>query len=342
MKRLFRRNHLCTLPVLLLALILNLQGFHTGIVYASEKTSEKLIEEASEGEPEEASKTVEELETETESTSEAETEESQHLRDLLDILDHDFFEETGKAGETWAVSLAVPTDGEYADTNGDMQIKSASVIKVFIMATVCEKVLYPEKGQKPMEFEESWEGQLQQLLTDMITVSDNTAANTILEKLGGGDAEKGMKVVNDFCKKHGYKGTEVGRKFLEQNPKGDNYTTANDCRDILAAISEGTCVSKDASEFMYDLLKKQTRTWKLPAGLAGTGAVTANKTGELGGEYGDFVENDIAIVEADGTTYVIAVLSSDLKDNGTAQQKMQHISREVFEYLIHGASQASG
>lgn len=82
---------------------------------------------------------------------------------------------------------------------------------------------------------------------------------------------------------------------------------------------------------MYAYLKNQTRTWKLPAGLSGTGAVTANKTGELGGEYGQYVENDIAIVEDGGKAYVVCVLSGSLADNQAAMEKITRISKLVYE-----------
>ena len=234
-----------------------------------------------------------ETETEAESGTEADgwllpwpKKESEDLQKILSEVERDYLKDASARGETWAVSLADPEDESCAAVNGDVSMKSASVVKVFILAAVYDRVLYPENGKEALPFKENYEGELKQLLTDMITVSDNNASNTIPERLGQGDAQKGMDVVNGFCTRYGFDGTSVGRRFLEPDPKGDNYTTANDCMRLLYCIYSGTCVNEKASGEMYDLLKRQTRTWKLPAGLEGTGAQTANKTGELAGEYG--------------------------------------------------------
>ena len=250
---------------------------------------------------------------------------------LLEKLGEDYLFPAMEQGEQWSVSIADLDTGASGDINGDEQMASASVIKVFIMAAIYDRVCYPASEERHIYFEEQYDGELKQLITDMITVSDNNAANTLLTRLGSGDVKAGMAVVNQFCEENGYTATAVGRKFLEENPDGDNDTSANDCRNLLASIYNGTCVCEEASAKMYAYLKNQTRTWKLPAGLSGTGAVTANKTGELGGEYGQYVENDIAIVEDGGKAYVVCVLSGSLADNQAAMEKITRISKLVYE-----------
>ena len=118
--------------------------------------------------------------------------------------------------------------------------------------TACA-IRHPE--ERHISFEESYDGELKQLITDMITVSDNTAANTLLERLGNGDAMAGMAVVNEFCQENGYAQTSFGRKFLEAPTTGDNWTSANDCRNLLASIWQGTCVNAEASGKMLEYLK---------------------------------------------------------------------------------------
>ncbi|MDY3249636.1 MAG: serine hydrolase [Candidatus Choladocola sp.] len=249
---------------------------------------------------------------------------------LMETLGEDEVYPVMEQGENWAVSLKdLDTEAE-GDINGDIQMKSASVIKVFIMAAIYDRVCYPSSEDRRITINESYDGELKQLITDMITVSDNTAANTLLERLGGGDAASGMQVVNQFCAENGYMNTAVGRKFLEENPSGDNYTSANDCRDLLERIYRGTCVCPEASAKMYEYLKQQTRTNKIPAGLSGTDAVSANKTGELAGEYGDYVENDIAIVESGDSAFILCVLSQDLQDNGSAISRISEIAGKVY------------
>ncbi|MCD7884223.1 MAG: class A beta-lactamase-related serine hydrolase, partial [Lachnospiraceae bacterium] len=202
--------------------------------------------------------------------------------------------------------------------NGDAQLKSASVLKAFIMAAFYDRVLTPTSEEKRIVIEEYTEEELNSFVSKMITISDNEAANTLVTLLGEGDVRKGMDEVNAYLEENGFTGTSMGRLFLEQNPSGDNYTTSNDCMRLMESIYQGTCVSEFASAQMYDYLKQQTLTGKIPSALAGEEAIIANKTGELAGDYGDYVENDIAIVASEDESYVLCILSNDLLDNNSA------------------------
>lgn len=260
-------------------------------------------------------------------------EDQEQVNAVLEMIGEEYVYPLSDQGETWAVSLKDLVSGAQGDLNGDVQMKSASVIKVFIMAAIYDRVCYPSSEERRISYPESYDGELKQLITDMITVSDNTAANTLLAGLGGGDAKAGMEIVNQFCEENGYTNTSMGRLFLEENPAGDNYTSANDCLTLLEGIYRGTCVNGEASEKMLAYLEQQTRRGKIPAGLEGTAAAVANKTGELAGEYGDYVENDIAVIEENGQAYVLCVLSGGVQDNGEAIGYIEEISRMVYEQV---------
>lgn len=251
---------------------------------------------------------------------------------LIEQIGEDFIY-PAKESEQWAFAVKDIRTGAYGGIDADSRMKSASLIKLFIMAAVYDRVCYPASQERHIPFEESYEGELKQLITDMITVSDNTAANTLIERLGSGDAQAGMEVVNQFCQENGYTATKLGRRFLEENPTADNYTSANDCLRLLESIYGGTCVNAEASAKMYEYLAAQTRRNKIPSGLEGTTASAANKTGELAGDYGDYVENDAAIIEDGDHAYVLCVLSGDLTDNGAAIEKIAEISSTVYELL---------
>ena len=260
-------------------------------------------------------------------------EATEKMNTLLEIIGEGFVYPAKAQKEQWAVSVLDLKTGAEGDLNGDVKMASASVMKVFLMATIYDRVCYPASEDRHISFEESYDGELKQLITDMITVSDNAAANTLLERLGGGDATAGMAVVNEFCRENGYTQTSFGRKFLEAPTTGDNWTSANDCRNLLASIWQGTCVNAEASGKMLEYLKNQTRTGKIPAGISDSDVITANKTGELAGDYGQYVENDIAVVEHGDHAYILCVLSEDLQDNGTAISRIQELSAQVYANL---------
>ena len=269
-----------------------------------------------------------ESETKTrESESEDETDGSQAVLNLhLDT----YLDEEEANGAKWAVSVQNLSDGARYEKNAEESMQSASVIKVFIMAAVYGKICYPASDQEAVYAQEQYDGELKELLTNMITVSDNEAANRLVELLGNGDFEAGKQIVNTFCQENGYTGTHLGRRFLAEDPTDDNFTTAADCGKLLREIYGGSCVSQEASAKMLELLKGQTRTGKIPSGLP-QGITAANKTGEMSEGYGlGCIENDIAIVYGEQQNYVICVLSNDLAGrNEEAIQKIQEISSYV-------------
>ncbi len=273
-----------------------------------------------------------ESETKTrESESKDETDGSQAVLNLhLDT----YLDGEEANGAKWAISIQNLSDGARYEKNAEESMQSASVIKVFIMAAVYGKICYPASDQEAVYAPEQYDGELKELLTNMITVSDNEAANRLVELLGNGDFETGKQIVNTFCQENGYTGTHLGRRFLEENPTDDNFTTAADCGKLLREIYEGSCVSQEASAKMLELLKSQTKTEKIPSGLP-QGITAANKTGEMSEGYGlGCIENDIAIVYGEQQDYVICVLSNDLAGrNGEAIQKIQEISSYVYEML---------
>ena len=167
----------------------------------------------------------------------------------------------------------------------------------------------------------------------MITVSDNDAANTLVNMLGGGDDSAGMDVVNAFCQAHGYTSTSMGRLLLHSNENGDNYTSVNDCGHFLKEIYQinaGTAEKPTLShaDAMYSLLKMQERRNKIPADMP-EGVSVANKTGEL-----DNVENDVGIIynTAKGIDLVVCFMSQNLSSTGNAQETIAQDSRMIYGY----------
>lgn len=276
--------------------------------------------------------------TENETETEQETGISEGLTEDLDNpiteIAEQYLSSREANGEKWSVCVENLENNEINGYNSSEKMQSASVIKVFIMGAVYDRMCYPSSPERLIAANESYDGELRYLLEQMITVSDNDAANQLITKLGEGNFPAGAEVVNQFCRENGYTSTSVGRKFLEQNPTGDNYTSAEDCTKILSDIYHGTCVEKEASEKMLTILKQQTNTIKIPAGLP-SGVSTANKTGEMPEGYGlGCIENDMAIVFTDQGDYVITVLSNELGGrNEEAKQVIQQISGAVYKMI---------
>ncbi len=283
----------------------------------------------------------------------SETEEDQHLGEGSRTDDRlgpfsstmDAIQQRETAGEKWALA--------YEDLNGkdtygyreNEKMQSASVIKLFIMGAVYRYICYPEKTDPVINFGESYSGQLRDVIEKMITVSDNDAANRLVEALGQGDFDAGKKRVNQFCREEGYTNTSLGRRFMAADlSEGDNYTSAADVRKFYLDLYEGKLVNEEASAKMLDILKKQTLTSKIPAGLP-EGYSSGNKTGEMPDGYGlGCIENDSAIVFAPETEgektspgYILVVLSNDLNgENEQAQAQIRDLSEKVASWYQSG------
>ena len=254
------------------------------------------------------------------------------MQKLTDKISTEYVLANEAAGETWGVSVIDLTDRQMSSLNGAKPIKSASVLKLFIMAANYSQ-LY--EGQDSV----TEDPDLSAMFEAMITVSDNTAANNLVERLGGGDFETGRARLNDWCKANGYTGTTMGRRFLASEFTEDNYTTADDCAKLLASIYDRKCVNAEASEKMIGLLERQTRLGKIPAGLEGYDVTTGNKTGELADQHLGFTENDAAIVWTEKKDYVLVVLNENLRSNQQAITQINDISKTVYKWLVLGTKE---
>ena len=160
----------------------------------------------------------------------------------------------------------------------------------------------------------------------MLSESDNEATNALVTRLGNGDAEAGMALVNQYCTENGYSDTSMGRLMLDFDADSDNYTSVKDCCAFLQSLLAGRITGADV---ILDALKQQTRTEKIPAGVP-AGVETANKTGEL-----DTVENDAAIIWSGESPYILCVMSEDVKDAGAARNHIVAVSQQVYQSVAH-------
>ena len=225
---------------------------------------------------------------------------------------------------TWSVyvcNLLKDSDGTINDT----QMQAASLIKLYIMGAVYENYDALSQSHNGDEIDSN--------ISSMITVSDNDAANILVNWLGNGDDAAGMAEVNNFCQEHGFTSTQMNRLLLADSTNGDNYTSAKDCGTFLKQIYQivnGTLPASTLSnaDAMYYQLKMQQRKNKIPAQLP-EGVGTANKTGEL-----DTVENDAAIIydTAKGIDLVVCFMSEDLTDTGAAQNTIAADARAIYGY----------
>lgn len=222
---------------------------------------------------------------------------------------------------TWAVYVKNLATGETISIN-DAPMEAASLIKLYIMGAVMEQI---QDGRLELTDE------IRDLLNEMITVSDNEAANELVRYLDENhNHEAGMEQVNRFIESHGYQNTRQYNGLEDSNlwySSQVNQTSVGDCGRFLEEIYQGSLVSHLASREMESLLMDQDITYKIPAALPDE-AVSASKTGEVSG-----TENDTAIVYSKGGDFILCIMSSDWSSQDVAVGHIHEITETVYGYF---------
>ena len=243
------------------------------------------------------------------------------IRDLS-VLQTMLETKTSEYDGVWSVYVKNLTSGDSFVLN-DNPMKSASVMKLFVMGTVYKAF---ESG----ELERTDE--VMALVNNMIVNSDNESTNQLLYRLGDSDYEEGIQKVDAFIAEYGFSDMTVEYNGFE-NPDtvtvsgSYNQVAAKDCGKLLEDIYRRTWTSRSESNEMEQLLLSQSTRYKIPAGLP-EGVLCGNKTGEM-----DTTENDAAIIYGEDCDYVLVVLSSDWASKDQAISRIQEISRTVYEFL---------
>lgn len=165
---------------------------------------------------------------------------------------------------------------------------------------------------------------IEELIELMIKISDNTATNILIEKLG-------FDYLNDCFKKMGLKDTNIVRKMMDfrYRKKGiDNFTTAKDIGYLLEKIYRKDWLNGKVSQKCLELLFSQRYRDRIPKRLPKDVKV-AHKTG-----LERRICHDAGIVFGNKGVFIIVVLtkSGDIKK---AKDFISDISLLVYNYYLH-------
>jgi beta-lactamase class A len=185
-----------------------------------------------------------------------------------------------------------------------------------------------------MAFQPGLEPTLQDYLTMMIVVSDNTATNISLDAVGGRDA------VNSSLKNWGCSSTTVvGKLMLTDDRKNADQlagkkaeVTPFESVMLLEKLYNGEILNEDLTRLAFDILEKQQYT-EILARYLPDGTRTATKSGQIIG-----VRNDVGIVFTE-RPYVLALYSKNCTDqryhvDNEAVLALGKISRLVFDAMV--------
>jgi beta-lactamase class A len=202
---------------------------------------------------------------------------------------------------------------------GKVQLDQPIVMRKELIATEAGEMQYQPVGSKFSAIK---------TVTEMITVSDNTASNMTIDLLGG------MESLNQRFKSWGLTGTMIRNPLPDV--AGTNTTSARDMAQMLSQLSDGKLVSSKSRDRIFDILRRVHYNTLLPKGL-GEGATIAHKTGTIGTMLAD-----VGLIDtATGQRYVAAVLVKRPKDDERADELIQQISRLGYQAFNQQQSAAA-
>lgn len=221
---------------------------------------------------------------------------------------------------------------------------AASVIKLPIMVEyfyqVAEGKLNPQQtavlydsnkwgGSGLLQY---FQGRSEQKLIDavmmMITISDNTATNLVIDALGRSHEEK-LAAVNRRMTQLGLKNTRLLNKLMSWKTKTDaiesirygvGVATPEDMALLLEKMYTGALVDSATCQQMIDLLSRQFYNDMIPRLLpieTRPGLRVAHKTGSVTG-----VRNDAGLVLSPQVDFAIAIFCDQIQDRRDSEENL--------------------
>lgn len=237
-------------------------------------------------------------------------------------------------------------NGAYVNVQGDTVFSAASTIKIPVLIAFFQdvdagKIRLDEMLTLKKELIGSGSGEMQyqqvgkkftalETATKMIIISDNTATNILIDRLGG------KEVLNQRFQEWGLTSTVINNALPDL--EGTNTTSPKDLANLLAKVNQGELVSLKSRDRILGIMEKTKTRTLLPQGLEND-AIIAHKTGDIGTVLGDAGIVDMP----SGKRYLGSVLVKRPHNDYTARTLIQEISRTVYQhfkwYLVRPATE---
>ena len=163
---------------------------------------------------------------------------------------------------------------------------------------------------------------LRDLATFMVAVSDNSATNVLIDKVG-------LESVDAMLEGLGLHTTRLRRKMMDLKAAGEgreNVSSPREMMTLLESIYRGKLLNKELTDDYIKVLS----THKQSALLQGLpdDAVAANKPGEL-----EAVRNDSGIIFVKNRPYILCVMTTYLRDEKEGQAAIRKIAALTYSYF---------
>jgi beta-lactamase class A len=246
-------------------------------------------------------------------------------------------EKAEQTGGTVGVTIVAP-DGDTFAHNGDRKFGAASTVKIPLMIEIYRQI---DRGERALDdiytltdedravgsgvmlhLHTGMQLTLNDLVYLMISLSDNTATNILIDMAG-------MDAVNRTMQSLGMANSNLGRKMKGRPAQGDeqeNWATPNDYARVVRAILDGEAASRESCELMTAQLEKQQNPRRIARYLPQDDSIRwGTKMGSVKG-----VTNDVGFVTTPKGTVIISAFCENLPDTHVGEKVIGDISRAAF------------
>jgi beta-lactamase class A len=256
----------------------------------------------------------------------------------------DIIQTAEQSGGVLGVTLRAP-NGDQFTHNAERQFITASTVKIPIMVEIFREI---EQGERSLDdryvlndadrcvggghsgvlgyLTKELEFRLYDLIYLMISISDNTATNVLIDMAGFDRVNATMQAI-------GMTNSMLGRKMLGRAAQGDeqeNWGTPNDYAHLIQLLLNHAAASAASCDQMIAILEKQQTKGRIARYLPqGEDIRWGSKPGGVKGAH-----CDAGFITSSKGTLILSIFSERLPD--------AHISEDVIGRISRAAMQATG
>lgn len=235
--------------------------------------------------------------------------------------------------QAWFMDL---DNGAYVSVNGSVALPAASTIKIPVLVAFFEdldagKIHLDEMltMDKAIITGESGTMQYQppgtkftalETATKMIVISDNTATDMLIRRLGGKDS------LNKRFRQWGMTNTVINNRLPDL--EGTNTTSPEDLGKLLARVERGDLLTMRSRDRLLGIMRETRTRTLLPQGIEKE-AIISHKTGDIGSIIGDAGIIDIPT----GKRYIGAIFTARPYNDPTGRAVIQDFSRTAYQHF---------
>lgn len=240
-------------------------------------------------------------------------------------------------GQFSIVLKDLASDRLLYEKDGRRQVPSASTIKILIMVEAFRQLAEGRLdmgGRITVRAAEKVAFSLvtvmntdcytvRDLIVLMMTVSDNTATNILIDRLG-------MERINGAGRLLGLSETLLQRKMMDfkaAEAGRQNYTSAGDMLNMVEKLYRHEILTGDACKEMLEIMSigvgKNGMARCIPPEIR-----IAHKGGEL-----DYLNHDVGIVYHPKGDYLLGIFATGLRNNIEGVESIARLSKEIFDHM---------